>query len=148
MSMPRASAFMIIRASQANVMELFRDYRRWPQLFPATIRGVRQVRRDAGRTALEIDHREGKVPNVITQVSPNRIDLWEDKRRYEGHFINRFDAVPEGTRYTVEAEIRPKGAAKLLGPLLKPYIRRQIVEYVLSPMRAAAEIRSEERRVD
>ena len=138
--MPHAEASIIIRAPRARVAELYRDYQNWPQLFPATIRSVRVVRSEESRTDLEIDHREGKVPNVITEVSPERVDLWEAKRRYEAVFVNQFQAVPEGTRYTVVADIRLKGAAKLLGPLLGGYIRRQIVRFVLIPMRLAAEI--------
>ena len=130
---------MIIRAPWTRVARLYRDYESWPQLFPATIHGVRLVRSEGFRTELEIDHREGKVPNVLTEVSPERINLWEAKRRYEGTFVNCFQAVPGGTRYTVVADIRLKGAAKLLGPLLGGYIRRQIVRYVLVPMQVAAE---------
>ena len=137
--MPHAEASIIIHAPQARVAQLYRDYQSWPQLFPATIRGVRLIRSEGSRTELEIDHREGKVPNVMTDVSPERVDLWEAKRRYEGSFVNRFEAVPEGTRYTIVADIKLKGAAQLLGPLLGGYIRQQIVRYVLAPMRVAAE---------
>lgn len=137
--MPHAEASIIIRAPQAHVAQLYRDYRNWPRLFPATIRSVRLVRSEGNRTELEIEHREGRVPNVMTEISLDRVDLWEAKQRYEGSFINRFEAVPEGTRYTVVASITLRGAAKLLGPLLNGYIRRQIVRYVLAPMKVAAE---------
>jgi hypothetical protein len=91
--MPHAEASIIIRASRARVAQLYRDYQSWPQLFSATVRGVRLVRSEGGRTELEIDHREGKVPNVMTEVSPERVDLWEAKRRYEGSFVNRFELL-------------------------------------------------------
>ena len=137
--MPLADVSIIIRAPWTRVAELYRDYQGWPRLFPATIRGVQLVRSDGRRTELEIEHREGKVPNVMTEVSPHRIDLWEAKRRYEGSFVNTFEAVPEGTRYSVSADIKLKGLAQLLEPLLGPYIRRQIIRYVLTPIRMAAE---------
>ena len=137
--MPHVETSMIIRAPVARVAGLYRDYRNWPRLFPATIRGVRLVRAEGARTELEIDHREGTVPNVMTEVSPGRIDLWEAKRRYDARFVNRFEAVPEGTRYTVVADVELKGAAKLLAPFLGGYIRRQVTRYVLAPMRVAAE---------
>ncbi len=137
--MPHAEASIIIRAPRDRVAELYRDYRGWPRLFSATIRSVRLVRSEGARTELEIDHREGKVPNVMTVVGPDRVDLWEAKRRYQGSFVNRFEAVPEGTRYTVVADIRLTGAGRLLGPVLGGYIRRQIVRYILAPMRVAAE---------
>ena len=137
--MPHAEASIVIHAPRERVAELYRDYRRWPRLFSATIRSVRLVRSEGARTELEIDHREGTVPNVMTVVGPDRVDLWEAKRRYEGSFVNRFEVVPEGTRYTVVADIRLTGVARLLGPVLGGYIRRQIVRYILAPMRAAAE---------
>lgn len=137
--MPHVEASIIIHAPWTQVAEVYRDYRGWPRLFPATIRGVRLVRQEAGRTELEVDHREGTVPNIMTEVSSQRVDLWEAKRRYDGNFVNRFEAVPEGTRYSITADIELKGAAKLLGPVLKGHIRRQIIRYVLEPMRVAAE---------
>ena len=137
--MPHVETSMIIRAPVARVAGLYRDYRNWPRLFPATIRGVRLERTQGNRTELLIDHREGTVPNVMTEVSPGRVDLWEARRRYNARFVNRFEAVPEGTRYTVAADVELKGAAKLLAPFLGGYIRTQIIRYVLAPMRVAAE---------
>lgn len=140
--MPHASAAVVIRAQPERVMQLYRDYTRWPQLFPATIRGVRLVRSDGVRTEVEVDHRdEGLVPNVMTEVAPNRIDLWEAKHRYDARFENRFDRVPEGTRYTISADVHLKGAARLLAPFVGPIIRRRMREYVLAPMRRTAEKR-------
>ena|SRR5215217_2167587 len=137
--MPHVESSIIIKAPWKRVAQLYLDYQGWPRLFPATIRGVRLVRAEAGRTELEIDHRDGKVPNVMTEVSPRRVDLWEAKRRYQGWFVNRFEPVSEGTRYSVTADIQLKGPAKLLGPLLGAYMRRQITRYVLDPIRVAAE---------
>jgi hypothetical protein len=137
--MPHVEESITIHAPQERVAGLYRDYRGWPRLFPATIRGVRLVRDEPPCTTLEIDHREGLVPNVMTEVAPERIDLWESKRHYDATFINRFESVTEGTRYAVSADVTLKGAAKILGPLLHGYIRRQICRYVLEPMRQAAE---------
>ena len=128
-----------IHAPPEHVMQLYRDYPHWSQLFPATIHGVRLVNATEGRTELESDHREGLVPNVMTEVGPGRIDLWKAKRRYWGCFVNRFEPVHEGTRYTVAADIRPKGVARLPAPVLGPYIRHQIRQFVLAPVRRAAE---------
>jgi len=137
--MPHTKASLFIRAPWERVALLYRDYHHWPTLFPATIRGVQLVRAEGDRTELEIDHREGKVPNVMMEVSPQRVDLWETKRRYDGSFVNRFEEVAAGTRFTVEADIRLKGPFKLLAPFLTRYITRQVVRYVLEPMRLAAE---------
>jgi hypothetical protein len=75
--LPHEEASIIIRAPWTQVAQLYRDCQGWPRLFPVTIRGVRLIRQGAGRTELEVDHREGKVPNVRTEVSPQRVDLWE-----------------------------------------------------------------------
>lgn len=123
-------------------MQLYRDYTQWPRLFPATIRGVRLIRSDGVRTEVEVDHLEGLVPNVMTEAGPNRIDIWEAKRRYDATFENRFDPIPEGTLYTVSADIRLKGAARLLAPIAGPLIRRRMRQFVLEPMRRMAEARS------
>jgi len=130
---------LIIHAPPSQVAALYRDYEGWPRLFPATIKGVRLVRSEGSKTEVEVDHREGKVPNIMTVANPERVDLWEVKRRYNGLFINHFEAAPGGTRYTVDAHIELKGSAKLLGPFLGPYIRRQIKRYILAPMRVAAD---------
>jgi hypothetical protein len=132
---------MIIQAPPERVMQLYRDYTQWARLFPATIRGVRLIRSDGVRTEVEVNHREGFVPNVMTEVGPNRIDLWEAKRRYDATFENRFDPIPEGTRYTVSADVRLKGVARVLAPIVGPIIRHRIRAYVLAPMRRMAEKR-------
>ncbi len=138
-TMPHVTESILIHAPPSLVAALYQDYEDWPRLFPATIRGVRLVRSSGAQTEVEVDHREGRVLNTMTAVSPGRIDLWEAKRRYEGRFVNRFEAAPGGTRYTVDADIRLKGAARLLGPLLAPYIGRQMRQYLLRPMQVAAE---------
>ena len=137
--MPHVEASVTIRAPQPQVAALYRDFAGWPQLFAATIRGVRLIRAEPARAILEIDHREGVVPNILTEVSPDRFDLWESKRLYDATFVNCFEAIPEGTRYSVSADIVLKGVTKVLGPLLRGYIRRQIYRYVLEPVRRAAE---------
>ena len=137
--MPHARASMVIQAPPERVMQLYRDYTHRARLFPATIRGVRLIRSDGVRTEVEVDHRAGLVPDVMTEVAPNRIDLWEAKRRYDATFENRFDPVPEGTRYTISADVRLKGAARLLAPVVGPIIRHRMREYVLAPMRRMAE---------
>jgi hypothetical protein len=139
---PRVEAAILIRAPWTRVAALYRDWQGWPRLFSATIRGVRLVRSAPGRTELEIDHREGVVPNVLTEVAPDRVDLWESKRRYQATFVNRFEPVGNDTRYVLVAEVRlqgPAGLAALLGPILRWYIRHQMRHYVLEPMRRAAE---------
>ena len=137
--MPRAEASIIIRAPIARVIQLYRDYRNWSELFPATIREVHLVKAEPPRTTLEIVHREGIVPNVMTEVTPACIELWEEKRLYVGTFTNWFESTREGTRYTISANIVLKGAAKAIGPLLPWYIRRQLIRHVLVPVRRAAE---------
>jgi hypothetical protein len=100
---------------------------------------VRLVRREPRRVTVEVDHRQGKVLNVISDLSPDRVALWESKRRYDATFVNSFEPAPAGTRYHVSADVELKGSARWLAPFLHRYIRRQIRRYVLEPMRRAAE---------
>jgi Polyketide cyclase / dehydrase and lipid transport len=128
-----------IRAPPVKVAGMFRDYQTWPRLFSATIRGVRLVREDHGIEVLEIDHVEGKVINKLRVVSSGLIELEEYKKQFDGHFENRFEPVLGGTRYTVVADITLKGPYKVLEPLLRPYVRRQITRFVINPLKLAAE---------
>jgi hypothetical protein len=128
-----------IRASPVKVAGMFRDYQAWPRLFSATIRGVRLVREDHGFEVLEIDHVEGKVINKLRVASWGLIELEEYKKQFDGHFENRFEPVAGGTRYTVVADITLKGPYKILEPLLRSYVRRQITRFVINPMKRAAE---------
>jgi len=45
--------------------------------------------------------------------------LGEVKRRYDAVFVNRFDPIPAGTLFTVRSELRFKGIARLLWPMLR-----------------------------
>jgi hypothetical protein len=128
----------MIQAPQTRVVEIYQDYRNWPNLFP-TIKGVRLVREEPGKKVLEIDHMEGRVINILTLVSPEEVELEEFKKKYDGKFVNRFEAVSGGTRLTVAADISLKGRYKLLAPFLGGYIRKQITAFLLDPVKKLAE---------
>ncbi len=131
----------VIKAPKETVSDVYADYSNWPSVFP-TINGVRLIRREGSRQILEIDHAEGKVVNEMVVRSPDEIDLWEIKRRYTARFLNRFQAVPGGTRFAVSGEIYLRGIAKLLQPFLRGYVRRQMERWQLRPVKAAAEKRT------
>ena len=130
-----------IRAPRTRVVEIYQDYRNWPKFFP-TIKAVRLVREEPRRKVLEIDHDEGRVINILTTVSPEEVVLEEFKKKYDGKFVNRFEAVPGGTRFTVAADISLKGFYKLLAPFVDGYIRKQITVFVLDPVKKFAENQS------
>jgi hypothetical protein len=133
-------AARVIQAPPERVMDLYLDYPSWPRLFPRTIRGVQLLGEEGGRVRLEVDHVfEGKVLNVMTVISSNEIRLDEWKPRYEATFMNRFEAHPKGTRYSVFAEIALKGALWLLTPLAAPVVRSRLSRFVLRPVKAFAE---------
>jgi hypothetical protein len=122
------------------VIALYLDHAHWPRLFPATIRGVRFLRQAPGEIVVEVAHRdEGPVVNVIRPRPPHVVELEEFKRRFDATFLNRFDDTPEGTRYTVVAEVRLKPPFRVLAPFLRALVRRRVRRYVLEPMRAFAE---------
>ena len=129
---------IVIHAPQPQVLAIYRDYRNWPRIFP-TIKRVRLTREQPGQQVLEIDHREGRVVNILTDVAPGEIELKEWKRRYDATFLNRFQAIPDGTRFTLRADIALKGVYRLLAPFVRWYVRHQMVTLVLEPMRMAAE---------
>ena len=133
----RVQASIVIHAPCRDVAEAYRDFRDWPRIFPATIRGARLLRGESGRQLVEVDHRvDGRVINVLEAGAEDAIGLEEFKRRYDGRFENRFEPVAGGTRYTVSAEIRAKGAWKLLlGPCARSLVRQRIARGVLLPLK-------------
>jgi len=138
--MVRAVVSRLIRAAPERVSALYQDYSRWPLLFPATIRAARLVRECGAKRTIEVDHATaGKVINVMTVVSPREIQLEEWKPRYDARFVNIFDPVDGGTRYTVTAEVALKGALRLLTAIVAPIVRWQMKRFVLAPMQALAE---------
>jgi len=127
-----------VQAPRETVLNVYADYQGWPRLFP-TISGVRLLRREGPTLVLEVDHVQGKVVNELTVRPPAALDLWEEKRRYDARFLNRFEPVPGGTRFTVRGEIHLKGWARLLQPFLRDYVRRQMQRLQLQPVKAEAE---------
>jgi hypothetical protein len=135
-----AVASQVINAAPDRVMAIYRDYGRWAEIFPATIRGTRLIRENDTTQAIEVDHtRAGRVLNLMTVVAPGEIRLEEFKRHYEARFINRFEPDARGTRFTVIADVQLKGILRLLSLIAPPFVRRRIAKFVLGPMKAKAE---------
>jgi hypothetical protein len=130
-----------VKAPRQTVLDVYADYASWPRLFP-TISGVRLQRREGAKLVLEVDHAEGKVINELLVRPPGTLELWEEKRRYDARFTNRFEPVPGGTRFTVDGDIYLKGWARLLQPGLGGYVRRQIERLQQQPVKAEAEARA------
>ena len=143
--MLQVEASTTVKAPRQTVLEVYADYTSWPRLFP-TISGVRLRGRDGPKLVLEVDHVEGKVINEVVVHPPDELDLWEEKRRYNARFRNRFDSVPDGTRFTVRGEIHLKGWARLLRPFLRGYARRLMRRLQLQPVKAEAEARARANR--
>lgn len=137
--MIKATVSEHIDASAEKVFALYADPANWPRIFP-TIRAVRIVRESRDEKFVDVDHvYEGKVINVVRQVSATRIDLEEFKHHYDATFINVMKPEQGGTRYTVSAEVRLKGFYRLAALFVKPLVRAQMRRYVLVPMKTAAE---------
>jgi hypothetical protein len=135
-----AVASQLIDATPERVIAMYQDYGHWSELFPATIRGTRLIRENDTTKAIEVDHtKAGRVLNLLTVISPGEIRLEEFKRHYDARFTNRFEADSHGTRYTVIADVQLKGALRLLAPIARPFVRRQIAKFVLRPVKTMAE---------
>jgi len=136
----RVREALVIRAAPDRLAALYLDYKSWPELFPETIRGVRRVAVQNGDTTVEVDHRTaGRVVNIIRPMSASVIALEEFKPRYDATFVNRFESVPQGTRYVLDAEIRFHMPYALVAPLLQGIVRDRMRRFVLEPMRDEAE---------
>jgi uncharacterized protein YndB with AHSA1/START domain len=133
----------VIRASPERLMALYLDVDDWPQLFPATIRNTHHIVRDGATTRLEVDHATaGVVENIVTVTSPHEIVLDETKPTYRARFVNRFEPVPDGCRYTVAADVVLRGALRALRWLAPPIVRSRVERFVLEPMQRSAEAES------
>jgi hypothetical protein len=128
-----------VNAPAGRVRALYEDPGNWARIFPATIHGARVVRREGNTTLVEVDHVEGRVLNVLRDVSPTRIELDELKRRYDATFTNTFVPEPGGMRYTLAAAVRLKWPYRLVAPFVKPLVRARMRRYVVEPLKAAAE---------
>jgi hypothetical protein len=137
----QVEASTTVQAPRETVLDVYADYQGWPRLFP-TISGVRLLRREGPTLVLEVDHVEGKVVNELTVRPPDQLDLWEEKRRYNARFRNRFETVPGGTRFTARGDIYLKGWVRLLQPILRGYVRRQMQRLQLQPVKTEAEARA------
>jgi hypothetical protein len=129
-----------INAPQPSVMKIYSDFNNWHNLFPATIKDAHLVKAEDRIQTVEVDHRNaGKVINILKFLSANEIELEEFKPMYNAIFLNRFEAIPGGTVYIVEATILLKGIYKLTTPFIKGLVRRRINKHVLKPMKEFAE---------
>lgn len=128
-----------IEAPAEQVAALYADVESWPRLFPATVRSAKVLRESPEEKAVEVDHVEGRVLNLLRPKSSTRFELDEFKRRYDATFVNAFVAEEGGTRYTLTAHVRLKGALRWFSPIARPLIRARMRRYVLEPMKAAAE---------
>ncbi len=136
----RARESLVVHAPPERLAALYMDHAHWNRLFPATIRGTRFVKQTPGEIVVEVDHRTGgRVINVIRPLSPTEIALDEFKPTFDATFVNRFEAVAEGTRYVVDADVRLRRPYTILAPFVGGLVRRRVRRYVLEPMRVAAE---------
>lgn len=133
------SASRLIHAPPERVAAIYGDFGAWPRTFPRTIHGTRLLQDEGSRKTVEVEHVEGRVLNVMSRVAPDEIVLDEWKRRYHARFTNRFERAPDGTRYTVVADVILEGALKALAPIAKPIVRRRIRRFVLDPVKLVAE---------
>jgi hypothetical protein len=106
----RLEVSTMVKAPRQTVLDVYADYSSWPRLFP-TISGVRLLRREGAKLVLELDHVEGTVINKLLVRRPDQLDLWEEKRRYDAWFHNRFETVPGGTRFTVRGDIHSRAGS-------------------------------------
>ena len=136
----RTTASRLIRAPRERVFSTYADWQGWDRLFPLTIRGTKLVTSDGDTKTIAVDHRtEGTVTNVMQLAPPGEIRLEEWKPDYDARFVKRFDEVPGGTHYTVDAEVTLKGVLALAAPIAKPFVRARIRRFVLEPMARAVE---------
>ena len=133
--MLRAEISIFIRADPWKVSGVISDYLKWPEIFPLTIRQVKLLRHDRNVLTIEVDHKEGRVLNVLRIVSPAEIELKEWKKKYEARFLYHFGPNHGGTVFRIVAEIKPKKRFRPLRPFLKPVLKHRLKRYVAKPLK-------------
>jgi len=129
-----------IRAAQFELIDRYLDYNNWHRLFPLTIKGTKLLKKQNRILVIEVDHKKaGPLINILTILSDNEIQLEEFKPIYNATFINRFDAIEDGTKFTVNACISLKGVYRIAAPFVKGLIKNRIAKFVLEPMKAYSE---------
>lgn len=136
--MIRAIVSEHLNARANEVRALYADPHNWATVFSNTIRAAHVLRHEADMTVVEVEHVEGRVTNILRDVSPTRIELREFKRRYDAIFLNDFTPDGDGMRFTLTALVLVKWPYRLVEPLLKPLVLRNMRRYVVEPLKRAA----------
>jgi hypothetical protein len=130
-----------INVAPSTAVAAYLDYRNWHILFPLTVRVVKFIWKENNVVTVEVDHKaEGFLINIITVISSREIKLEEFKPKYNAIFINRFQEISTGTRYTLVAIVSLKNLYKLIEPFLKPILKKRIRKFALQPMKEFLEI--------
>lgn len=125
-----------INVAPTTVMGVYLDYGNWHKLFPLTIRSVKYIREENGVLTVKVDHKKGgSIINMLKVLNNEEIKLEEFKPKYNATFINRFQKIPDGTQYTIIANVSFKSFYKLIGPFLKSIVEKRIRKFVLDPMK-------------
>jgi hypothetical protein len=125
-----------INVAPGTAVAVYLNYRNWHKLFPLTIRSAKYIREENGVLTVKVDHKkEGFVINILKVINNEEIKLEEFKPKYNATFINRFQKIAGGTRYTVIANVSLKSFYKLIGPFIKSIVEKRIRKFVLDPMK-------------
>lgn len=142
-----AEASVHIDALGDRVLECIVDVNGWPVTFAATIEAARRVGQTGGTVTIAVSHRtEGDVLNLLTPINDRTIVLAERKRRFDAWFRLTLSAQDNGTQLLARAHLRFRGAYVVLAALpdavLAPVVRRRMTEFLLLPLKRAAERQS------
>jgi len=133
--MLHAETSTFIRADPWKVSGVFSDYLKWPEIFTLTVRDVRLLRRDRKELAIEVDHKEGRVLDVLRILSPAEIEIGERRKKYEARFVYHFEPNRGGTMFRIIAEVKRKKRFAPLRPLLKSALKHRLKRYVAKPLK-------------
>lgn len=118
--MPRISFERIIRADRERVFETVSDYESFATILPEYFVSVR-VRSKRGNVAVveervRISGREIVMMTKHTIVPPEVHEIVVLGGDGKGsHIVERYEQVPGGTRVVVKAEIKLRGAMRVIG---------------------------------
>lgn len=135
---------MVIGADRGRVFEIATDYELFPEMMPGRFPSVR-VRSRRGNVAVveervRLSGRELSMMTKHVADAPGSHEVFVIGGDAKGtHVVERYEEVPQGTRVTVDADIRLGGAMRIAGLLGRRRLRRGVEEAAAEFARAVEE---------
>lgn len=131
--MPKIKVEKVLKAERDKVFSTMTDFENLPSKLPQIFKSVKVVSREGGSVVTEESARmtgrdiTQKVRHVVKPPETHESFILEGDTK-DSHIVERYEAVSEGTKITIEGDFKLAGKLKLLGFLAKGKIEKSINE--------------------